>query len=209
MMEKVTYGAPQYMDWVAQIKAGAATVTVHFTGGALTVYGVTPAQYTTTNPFIQKAIEMSSYFKEVRITLISRVLLDTPAKTLKAKKAQKQHPSTPQDTTDEYTKQPLTATTSDVAEESTIEAENHNGSYSPTEETEHTETEITDNSLTKVEVSCLQDAQDYLQQNFSIPSYKVRSNIAAQKAAYEHGIIFVGGKFASFDNSVEETEEDE
>ena len=82
-MEKVTYGAPQYMDWVAQIKAGAATVTVHFTGGALTVYGVTPAQYTTTNPFIQKAIEMSSYFKEGRITLISRVLLDTPAKTLK------------------------------------------------------------------------------------------------------------------------------
>ena len=42
-MEKITYGAPRLVDWVAQIKAGAATVSVHFTGGALTSYGVTPA----------------------------------------------------------------------------------------------------------------------------------------------------------------------
>jgi len=55
-MEKITYGAPRLVDWVAQIKAGAATVRVHFTGGALTSYGVTPAEYTTANPFIQKVI---------------------------------------------------------------------------------------------------------------------------------------------------------
>ena len=44
-MKKITYGAPNLVDWVAQIKAGAATVRVHFTGGALTSYGVTPAEY--------------------------------------------------------------------------------------------------------------------------------------------------------------------
>lgn len=59
-MEKITYGAPRLVDWVAQIKAGAATVRVHFTGGALTSYGVTPAEYTTANPFIQKVIEQST-----------------------------------------------------------------------------------------------------------------------------------------------------
>lgn len=53
-MEKITYGAPRLVDWVAQIKTGAATVRVHFAGGALTSYGVTPAEYTTSNPFIQR-----------------------------------------------------------------------------------------------------------------------------------------------------------
>lgn len=71
-MERITYGAPRLIDWVAQIKAGAATVRVHFTGGALTSYGVTPAEYTTSDPFIQKVIEMSTYFKEGRIILLRR-----------------------------------------------------------------------------------------------------------------------------------------
>ena len=74
-MEKITYGAPRLVDWVAQIKAGAATVRVHFTGGALTSYGVTPAEYTTANPFIQKVIEQSTYFKEGRIILLRRTNL--------------------------------------------------------------------------------------------------------------------------------------
>lgn len=79
-MEKITYGAPRLVDWVAQIKAGAATVRVHFTGGALTSYGVTPAEYTTANPFIQKVIEQSTYFKEGRIILLRRTALPDVAK---------------------------------------------------------------------------------------------------------------------------------
>ena len=69
-MEKITYGAPRLVDWVAQIKVGAASVRVHFTGGALTSYGVTPAEFTTSNPFIQKVIENSSYFKEDRKSVV-------------------------------------------------------------------------------------------------------------------------------------------
>lgn len=86
-MEKITYGAPRLVDWVAQIKAGAATVRIHFTGGALTSYGVTPAEYTTTNPFIQKVIEQSSYFKEGRIVLLRKTAMsdvDKPAKGAKS-----------------------------------------------------------------------------------------------------------------------------
>ena len=52
-MEKITYGAPRLIDWVAQIKVGAATVRVHFTGGALTSYGVTHAEFSTSDPFLQ------------------------------------------------------------------------------------------------------------------------------------------------------------
>ena len=60
--------------------------------------------------------------------------------------------------------------------------------------------------FTIVEASCLQDAQAYLQEQFNISSYKVRSYDAAQKAASEHGVKFVGA--AKFDtlNGGESTE---
>lgn len=207
-MEKVTYGAPRLMDWIAQIKAGAATVTVHFTGGALTVYGVTPAQYTTTNPVIQKAIEMSSYFKEGRITLIKRVQLTSPAKPGKAKKTPKPQPLAQEvSPAEEKKEQSATVPAPEVVEESTTETKSDNATPA-SEESEQTETEVNDAALISVEVSCLQDAQDHLQQNFSIPSYKVRTYESAQKAAMEHGILFVGGKFAPLGSSTEETKEE-
>lgn len=202
-MEKVTYGAPRYMDWVAQIKSGAATVRVHFTGGALTVYGVTPAEYTTTNPFIQKVIEQSKYFKEGRITLLKRITLPD-ATTAKPKKAQKAQPQTP---TPEPAPKPQPVETK--AEE-THEAPAPKGAEPVVEEKEKSyeatvaqeatgETPAAPaNGLTPVEVSDLQDAQGYLQQNFNISSYKVRSRVSAQKAANEHGVMFVGGGFTPY-----------
>lgn len=172
-MEKITYGAPRLVDWVAQIKAGAATVRVHFTGGALTSYGVTPAEYTTANPFIQKVIEQSTYFKEGRIILLRRTALpDVAAKSLAPAPVPEAEQS---------------------AEEATASAE------------EVANDEAAD-GFTIVEASCLQDAQAYLQEQFNISSYKVRSYDAAQKAASEHGVKFVGA--AKFDtlNGGESTE---
>lgn len=89
-MVKKTYGVPRLVDWVAHIKAGAASVRVHFTGGALTQYGVTPAEYTTDSPFLQRVIEQSDYFKEGRIILIRKS--ETPEQP-KANNAP--HPNTP------------------------------------------------------------------------------------------------------------------
>lgn len=184
-MEKITYGAPRLVDWVAQIKAGAATVRVHFTGGALTAYGVTPAEYTTDNPFIQKVIEQSTYFKEGRIITLRKATLPETAKTAKVQKVKQQNP------TQEQTKAPAVPDTSiaptpvettDVADE-------------PEDEVTTEAIEETVDGLTKVEASCLQDAQAYLQENFNIASYKVRSYEAAQRAASEHGVQFVGAKF--------------
>lgn len=167
-MEKKTYGAPRLVDWVAQIKAGSATVRVHFTGGALTSYGVTPAEYTTTNPFIQKVIEQSSYFKEGRIILLRSTSMSDAEKPGKGTNPMPQAPAP-------------------VAEQA-AEKEAH--------------AEATD-SVTTVEAGCLQDAQAYLQEHFNISSFKVRSYEAAQRAASEHGVRFVGGKFDTV--SVSET----
>lgn len=194
-MEKITYGAPRLVDWVAQIKVGAATVRVHFIGGALTAYGVTPAEYTTDNPFIQKVIEQSAYFKEGRIiTLRKATLPETTAKVQKTKqqKPTQEQPKAP--AVPDNSVAPTHIETPDVADEP------------KDEETAEVIDEATD-GFTKVEASCLQDAQAYLQENFNIASYKVRSYEAAQRAASEHGVLFVGAKFDTM--NISEQSEDE
>lgn len=201
-MEKITYGAPRLVDWVAQIKAGAATVRVHFTGGALTAYGVTPAEYTTNNPFIQKVIEQSAYFKEGRIIKLRETDMPEPAKTVKAQKAKAQKPKQEAQKApvftdymagvDQRSKNMMVEYNLDTDGEVAVSDEEQ------AEETAEAEDEA-EGGLTKVEVSCLQDAQAYLQENYGIASWKVRSYESAQRAAMEHGVEFVGSKFSATD----------
>lgn len=174
-MEKITYGAPRLVDWVAQIKAGAATVRVHFTGGALTTYGVTPAEFTTSNPFVQKVIEGSPYFKEGRIMILRRTEIEEPVK-----------PAPRQDR-----ETPLTSASASAQ----IEREE----TGPESADETEAADAVEAVILNVGVTCLQDAQAYLQENFGISSHKVRSCEAAQKAAAEHGVRFTGGKFDTLD----------
>lgn len=203
-MEKITYGAPRLVDWVAQIKAGAATVRVHFTGGALTSYGVTPAEYTTTNPFIQKVIEQSSYFKEGRIVLLRRAQIANPpmaAKPTKAKsKRQAELKAAPEEPVAEVvaavTEVPVAAEVDSEVQKQATEVKS-----------EEDKTEAVSDNLTVVEVGCLQDAQAYLQENFNISSYKVRTYDVAQRAAAEHGVRFVGAKFGVADGNAATEEE--
>lgn len=199
-MEMKIYGAPRLMDWVAQIKVGAATVRVHFTGGSLTVYGVTPAEYKTADPFIQKAIETSRYFKEGRITLVKSIPVKTEQKTVKDRKVKGCQSTAPKTKPVDSKTEAVPRQNCPTSEES-AEAESEDTS-SPAEIESSQDSEP--NELQEVEVSCLQDAQDYLQQTFGIPSYKVRSYDAAQKAAVEHGVVFVGGKFVSPGNLPDE-----
>lgn len=192
-MEKITYGAPRLVDWVAQIKVGAASVRVHFTGGALTSYGVTPAEYTTSNPFIQKVIENSPYFKEGRIIILRRAAVEEPKKPApKAKpKAQQQPAPAPQPKAEEPVAEPPAPTPAPVETEAPKTADPEPATVEAEAQVEETETA----GLTQVEVTCLPDAQAYLQENFNISSYKVRNCETAQLIAAEHGIQFVGAKF--------------
>ena len=76
---KKTYGVSGLIDWQAQIKAGKACLVVTFTGGGLTSYGVTPAQYTTENILFQKIIENSKEFKKGKIKLLRTIPLSPTA----------------------------------------------------------------------------------------------------------------------------------
>lgn len=76
---KKTYGVSGLIDWQAQIKAGKASLIITFTGGGLTSYGVTPAQYTTENILYQKVIENSKDFRRGKIKLLRTVPLSDTA----------------------------------------------------------------------------------------------------------------------------------
>jgi len=77
---KKTYGVEGLIDWQANIKAGKATLVITFTGGGLTSYGVTPAQYTTENALYQRIIENSKEFASGRIKLIRSTKIEEPEK---------------------------------------------------------------------------------------------------------------------------------
>lgn len=200
-MEKITYGAPRLIDWVAQIKVGAATVRVHFTGGALTSYGVTPAEFSTSDPFLQKVIENSNFFKEGRIIFLRKTTVADTAKP-KPKPAPKVQVPTPA---------PEVAAPQTTAPAPTPD-EAQNPEPTPTAEEVSSENEeavaaAAADSLKSVEVSCIQDAQAYLQENFNIPTYKIRTRPAAQRAAAEHGVMFVGGGFVPVGSEEAESEQ--
>lgn len=76
-MKRKTYGVVGLMDWTTQIKVGKGTVAVHFSGGALTAYGVTPAKYSTSNAFFQTVIENSEQYKSGRIQLLGEMEVES------------------------------------------------------------------------------------------------------------------------------------
>lgn len=88
MKQRKTYGVTGLMEWHAILTAGKAKVHVDFTGGALTGYGVTPAEYSTEDPFIQAVIENSSYYKTGRIATLRTIILEP--EEVKEEKAEKE-----------------------------------------------------------------------------------------------------------------------
>ena len=68
--ESVTYGVRGLMEWQIDLQTGSPAlpvITINFTGGQITGYGVAPARYTTRDPFIIKLIEGSEWYKSGKI----------------------------------------------------------------------------------------------------------------------------------------------
>lgn len=71
MKKKIkTYGAHGYVEWMACLKVGRASLSVNFTGGSITTQGVIPASYTTDNSMIQTMIEHSDEYASGKIRLV-------------------------------------------------------------------------------------------------------------------------------------------
>lgn len=181
-MEIKTYGVEGYMDWQCEIPVGRARAIVHFTGGAMTAYGVTPAEYSTGDPVRQKIIEGSAYFKQGRIKFLRSTGTPDPVKPRAAKSIAAPTPA------------PVAPAPSEapVAVDNTADAvvapaaDDMSGPGIESQDTESVEI------LAEVPVSCLPEAQNYLRDHFGIPTSKSRSKEKAQTFARENGIIFIG-----------------
>ena len=66
-MLKKTYYAKGMLEWSMKLKLNDASLRIHFTGGTITLDGISPARFVTTNPAIQHIIENSGDFKKRRI----------------------------------------------------------------------------------------------------------------------------------------------
>ena len=191
-MIRKTYGVSGLMDWTTQIKTGKVSVSVHFTGGALTAYGVTPAKYSTSNPFFQSVIENSEQFKSGRIMLLGEMEVpdDAATKARKARMAAKaaEKPAPVPETPAPAVEEPVTPTT--PAKESPAESEQ------PTGETqdETLQGDGDDADGDKIKVADKPDAIEYLKERFPEKGYtavKLRTKTAFDAACKECGVEFV------------------
>lgn len=154
----------------------------------MTSYGVTPAEYSTGDPVQQRIIENSAYFKNGRIKFLRKTGKPDPVKRREPKPAPAPTPvQAPQ-------AEPQAATKSAEAtpEAPAQEGEPMNSETDVDDFIEQTVAEAEEGTPEAIEVSCLTDAQNYLRDNFGIPTSKSRSKEKAQDFARENGIVFVG-----------------
>lgn len=201
-MIRKTYGVSGLMDWTTQIKAGKGSVSVHFTGGALTAYGVTPAKYSTSNPFFQSVIENSKQFKSGRIELLGTMEVpdDTATKARKARMAAKAAEKPAKDEQSPVTETPVPETPAPVAEETvtptTPAEETPAEELQPTGETqdETLQGDGEDADGGKIKVADKNEAIEYLKEHFAEKNYtatSLRTKTAFEAACKECGVEFV------------------
>lgn len=201
-MIRKTYGVSGLMDWTTQIKAGKGSVSVHFTGGALTAYGVTPAKYSTSNPFFQSVIENSKQFKSGRIELLGTMEVpdDAATKARKARMAAKAAEKPAKDEQSPITETPVPETPAPVAEETvtpTTPAEEPPAEEAqPTGETqdETLQGDGDDADGGKIKVADKNEAIEYLKEHFAEKNYtatSLRTKTAFEAACKECGVEFV------------------
>ena len=204
-MKVKTYGIYNLTEWHGKVKAGTIEVNVSFVGGTASPSGSQPAYMVTKDPITQFVIENSKEFKDGFIVLVMceeiggnhrRMAVPKPV-VEKPKTADA--PTTQQHDTDE-TETPVadaagTVTDTEGETSGTVADEDEN----PSDEgegvecgTDPAEGTVTEDGKRIVEVTDIDDARDYLVEEFQIARSTLRSNVSVYRAADEHNIVFKG-----------------
>ena len=204
-MKVKTYGIYSLTEWHGKVKAGTIEVNVSFVGGTASPSRSQPAYMVTKDPITQFVIENSKEFKDGFIVLVMceeiggnhrRMAVPKPV-VEKPKTADA--PTTQQQDTDE-TETPAadaTGTVDDTEGETsgTVADEDENPSYEGEGVecgTDPAEGTVTEDGKRIVEVTDIDDARDYLVEEFQIARSTLRSNVSVYRAAEEHNIVFKG-----------------
>ena len=216
MVHKI-YGVLNLIDWTVNIKAGKATLRVHFTGGATTARGRVPATYATSDPVKQAIIEKSDYFKSRHIFVVDSMEVpdDAAAKARKAREAARAEAARVEAARVEAARVEAARAEAARAEAARAEAARVAAPKSfdknPKEEDESPKlpagdpvgeqgepgepeaepaTEENGEVPEAITVSSLDDAKDYLNEHFGIAKSQLRSRNAIEERAKENGVVF-------------------
>ncbi len=202
-MKVKTYGIYSLTEWHGKVKAGTIEVNVSFVGGTASPSGSQPAYMVTKDPITQFVIENSKEFKDGFIVLVMceeiggnhrRMAVPKPV-VEKPKTADA--PTTQQQDTDE-TETPAADATGTVADTdadasgTAADEDEHPFGDDVDAGTDHSEGTMTDDGKRIVEVTDIDDARDYLVEEFQIARSTLRSNVSVYRAAEEHNIVFKG-----------------
>lgn len=154
------YGVEGLTDWQCVLTIGKAKATVHFTGGTMTRYGVTPAEYMTSDPVMQYLIENSEQYKKGRIKLMKVIGEEAPLNFISGHDQER-----------------------NGTEDASAKEMPDGGEASEEGASEGKEPEV-------VEVACLTDAQNYLKERFGVTAVRVRNWDKVRAVAAENGIVF-------------------
>ena len=173
-MKIKTYGVYGLTEWYGRVKAGTIEAELSFVGGTSSPSGSQPAYMVTKNPITQFVIENSKEFKNGFIKLIMCQELPGTHKCIASHK--------------EEAKSGGVETPSHKEGEGS-EAIEAGGEETVTAEGEET---VTADGKAIIDVSDIDDARDYLCENFGIARSSLRSNVSVYRAAEEHNIVFRG-----------------
>lgn len=189
-----TYGVFGKVEYVMMANVAGKTITIDFSGGSINKRGVIPASFKTNNPLVQHMLETSGEFKVGIVKLIQSIPEECDMRAAKAREeaqvraAREAEEKAKADATakqaaakQKEVKQEAVPTAGDSKENAAVDEQEAGA-----EEANKVEEKI------KVEVSCKEDAVEYLKANHGYTSSKLRSNEAIERAAAEHGIEFVG-----------------
>lgn len=178
------------MEWIASIPCGKATVTVPFTGGSLSGYGIVPAQYITENPMMQAVIENSDYYKSGKIVLI-REMEGSGKYQLPVRNAQSNHMPGQAATASAVIDSPLNPDYKPAQQEEATAADAQ-GTEVDEPEADATGTVAEEDGMKIVEVTDIDAARDYLAETFGIARSNIRYKSNVLQKAEELKIKFVG-----------------
>ncbi len=198
------YGVYGKVEFVMSVSIANTCVCVDFSGGSITNRGVIPASYTTNNPLVQKALEGSNEFKVGVVSLIDSIPESDDVRVARAREEAERSRAE----AEQRAKEEAVNSGSDTRAESQTSEQ---GYEAKTEAPAHEQQAVDNQSAayakevapdavsadesgakTTVEVTCFEDAVEYLKANFGYTSSKLRTKPAVERAAEEHGIIFVG-----------------
>lgn len=182
--QRKTYGVLGMMEYQAVIRVGRNYMKIPFSDGSLSGFGTSPAKFTTDNFMVQHAIENSAEYGRGLIRLIN--VTDIPGEV---KVETGLRPEAPQ--------------AAGAPGDKRTPGEKQGGGEAPGEKQEDGETpedkqeepdrngEECAKSLVQVEVTCNDDAKDYLEEKFGVIRSKLRNREVIMSIAESKGVEFV------------------